>query len=93
MYNAIVKLLKTATTKTEIEFLTNCLRWRIYASDHKFIVRSGIIGLLKSGYLNKETGENIIKKQWTGSVYFNTEFDNKTLTHIIMETLEFIITS
>ena len=49
--------------------------------------------MLKSGYLNKETGENIIKKQWTGSVYFNTEFDNKTLTHIIMETLEFIITS
>ena len=43
--------------------------------------------------MNKETGENIIKKQWTGHIYLNTEYENKTLTHIIMEALEFIITS
>ena len=93
MYNAIVKRLKIATTKSEIEFLTNCLKWRIHANDHKYIVISGIIELLKNGYYNKETGKNIIKQQWTGRIYFNTEFENKTLTHIIMETLEFIITS
>ena len=93
VYNTIVMRLKTATTKPEINFLTNCLKWRIHANDHKYIVKSGIIELLKDGYSNQETGKNIIKKQWTGRIYFNIEFDNKTLTHIIMETLEFIITS
>ena len=92
VYNAIVKKLKAATTKDEIEFLTNCLKWRIHANDHKYIVISGIIKLLKKGYHNN-TGKNIIKEEWIGRIYFNTEFENKTLTHIIMETLEFIITS
>ena len=93
VYNTIILKLKAATNKPEIDFLTNCLKWRIHANDHKFIVRSGIIELLRNGHLNKETGENIIKKQWTGHIYLNIEYENKTLTHIIMEALEFIITS
>ena len=73
--------------------MLNCLKWRIHANDHKFISRSGIIDLLKEGNTNKQTGKNLIKKNWTEPIYFSYEIDHKTLIHIILEGLEFIIIS
>lgn len=61
VYNGIVKQLKATIDKETIEFLLNCLKWRIGATDHQYILKSGIIQTLKAGNGETEREKNPIK--------------------------------
>ena len=61
IYYNIVKQLKSTTDTKTIEFLLNCLKWRIKASDHEYILRSGVIPTLKDGNGKDDEKMNPIK--------------------------------
>lgn len=56
IYSGIVKQIRETTSKETIEFLLNCTKWKISATDHQYILKSGIIQTLKegNGQLNRE---------------------------------------
>lgn len=49
IYTGISKQIRMTTDKATIEFLLNCLKWKIGATDHQYILKSGIIQTLKEG--------------------------------------------
>ena len=61
MYNHVVRRLRKCKDEKMISFLLNCLKWRIGATDHEFILKSGIIQVLKDGNGQKDKAENPIK--------------------------------
>lgn len=61
VYNGIVRQLKDTTDESTIEFLLNCLEWKIGATDHQYILKSGIIQTLKDGNMNEDRAKNPIK--------------------------------
>ena len=61
VYNNVVSQLKVATDKKDIEFLLNCLKWRIGATDHKYLLKSGIIQVLRIGNGKEDRDKNPIK--------------------------------
>lgn len=63
MFNGIVKQLRTSKDEETIEFLLNCLKWRIGATDHKLILNSGIIQVLKYGNGEEDEAKNPIKRR------------------------------
>ena len=91
IYNGIVLQLKRTKNAESIEFLLNCLQWRIGAADHQFILKSGIMQVLKDGNGDQRKGKNLIKDSWNKDIDFNTSSVSKTLTHTVIEALEFIL--
>ena len=91
VYNGIVKQIKTTTDIETIEFLLNCTKWRIGATDHQYILKSGIIQTLKDGNGLKDREKNPIKYSWGHLINYSTDSDYETLSHMILETLEFIM--
>jgi len=61
IYIGIVKQLRRTTNTETIKFLLNCTQWRIGATDHQFIVKSGIIETLRDGNGDKRREKNPIK--------------------------------
>ena len=61
VYNGIVKQIKETSSKDTIEFLLNCIKWRISATDHQYILKSGIIQTLKEGNGQQNRDKNPIK--------------------------------
>lgn len=61
VYNGIVKQIKETSSKDTIEFLLNCIKWRISATDHQYILKSGIIQTLKDGNGQQNRDKNPIK--------------------------------
>ena len=64
VYNNISKQLRSSTETETIEFLLNCLKWRIGASDHQFVLKSGVIHALKEGNGKDNKDENPIKYRY-----------------------------
>ena len=61
IYSGIVKQIKETTNKETIEFLLNCVKWKISATDHQYILKSGIIQTLKEGNGQQNREKNPIK--------------------------------
>ena len=61
VYNNIVNQLKVATEKNDIIFLLNCLKWRFSSADHKYLLESGIIQVLRLGNGEDDKDINPIK--------------------------------
>ena len=91
IYCGIVKQLKSTSSKESIEFLLNCTQWRIGATDHQYILKSGIIETLKEGNGDSRKEKNPIKYCWGHKLDFKNYSGSETLSHIILETLEFIM--
>ena len=91
IYCGIVKQLKNTTSKDSIEFLLNCTQWRIGATDHQYILKSGIIETLKDGNGDSRKEKNPIKYCWGHKLDFKNYSGSETLSHIILDSLEFIM--
>ena len=61
VYNGIVKQIKETSSKETIEFLLNCIKWRISVTDHQYILKSGVIPTLKEGNGQQCRDKNPIK--------------------------------
>lgn len=61
VYTGIVKQIKNTTDIKTLEFLLNCTKWRIGATDHQYILKSGIIQVLKDGNGLHDREKNPIK--------------------------------
>ncbi|CAI2362161.1 unnamed protein product [Moneuplotes crassus] len=92
IYNSIVRHLKAATEERTIQFLLNCTKWKIGASDHEHILRSGIIQVLKDGNGDKDKKKNPIKFCWGKPINYLANPGFETLSHTVVDTLEYIIT-
>jgi hypothetical protein len=91
VYNGIILQLKDTTDRNTIEFLLNCTRWKIGATDHQYILKSGIIQTLKEGNGLKDRAKNPIKYSWGHLINYSTNEDMETLSHMVLESLEFIM--
>ena len=83
VYNSIVTQLKRAESQDMIQFLFNCLNWKMSANDHKFIHDSDIVSILKDGNSHHQIERNLIKQSWYQDIDFQQYFDKKTLTHTV----------
>jgi hypothetical protein len=93
IYAGITKQLRTTIEEDTIRFLLNCLKWRIGASDHEYIITSGIIGVLKDGNGDKRKEKNPIKFSWGHNIIYRTYKSDYSLSHDVIESLEFIMMS
>jgi hypothetical protein len=91
IYFGIVKQIRHTTNEETIKFLLNCTKWRIGATDHQYVVKSGIIETLKEGNGDKRREKNPIKYCWGHNINIKTYQDGETLSHIIIDALEFIM--
>ena len=91
VYNGIVKQIKNTTDLNTIEFLLNCTKWRLGATDHQYILKSGIIEVLKEGNGLQDREKNPLKYSWGHLINYSIDFNNETLSHMVLETLEFIM--
>ncbi|CAI2387911.1 unnamed protein product [Moneuplotes crassus] len=89
----IIKKLKDPKNQDQLKVLLGCLQWKIGASDHKYILDSGIIQLLKNGNGLEDKEKNLIKYSWNEEITFSKDLNNKNLLHLIIDSLELIFTS
>ncbi|CAI2359604.1 unnamed protein product [Moneuplotes crassus] len=89
----IIKKLKDPKSQDQLKVLLGCLQWKIGASDHKYILDSGIIQLLKNGNGLEDKEKNLIKYSWNEEITFSKDLNSKTVSHLIIDSLEFMITS
>jgi hypothetical protein len=64
VFNGIIRQVRECEDKEDIKFLLNCCKWQFTASDHDFLIRSGIFEVLSDGNGNKEKDKNPIKFCW-----------------------------
>ena len=77
VYTHIIKRLRDSKDEDTCHFLLNSLQCKIGASDHKYILDSGIIQLLKNGNEQKEKKNNPIKYSWSEEFYFPLSLDHQ----------------
>jgi len=91
VYSGIVRQIRDTTNKDILEFLLNCIKWRISATDHQFVVKSGIIQTLKDGNGLHSRDKNPIKYSWGHRLDFKSYDGDSTLSHLVIDSLEFIM--
>jgi hypothetical protein len=91
VYNGIVKQIKTTPDKDTIEFLLNSIKWRIGATDHQYILNSGIIQVISNGNGQEDREKNPIKYCWGHLINYKTDSNYESLSHMVLEALEFIM--
>jgi hypothetical protein len=57
--SGLVKHLKETTEKSDASFMISCLYWQIRASDHEYLMRTGVIEAINKG--DEYNSNNIIK--------------------------------
>lgn len=90
VFNGIVKQLKESTDEDNIKFLLNCCKWQFTASDHDFLIRSGIFEVLSEGNGKKEKGDNPIKFCWGHKFKYN-ETEDYPLCQDVLDLFEQVL--